>query len=101
VGPTGIYIFTVEASAVKQNFYLMLVVFGLVFFMLYRVWPDWLKLYVYYFSYYTLVFLIGAGIVRTIVWFLLFHVGLDFWIFPNYFIDSNNPLDTLWPLLDV
>jgi len=39
--------------------------------------------------------------VRAIVWFLLFHVGLDFWIFPNYFIDSNNPLDTLWPLLDV
>jgi hypothetical protein len=31
---------------------------------------------------------IGTAIVRAIVWFILFHFGIDFWIFPNYFIDS-------------
>ena len=31
---------------------------------------------------------IGTAIVRAIVWFILFHAGIDFWIFPNYFIDS-------------
>lgn len=36
-----------------------------------------------------------------IVWFVLFHIGIDFWIFPNYFIDSNNPLDSFFPLLEV
>jgi len=35
------------------------------------------------------------------VWFLIFHVGIDFWIFPNYFCDSNNPLDAFWPLLEI
>jgi len=30
--------------------------------------------------------------VRAIVWFLIFHVGIDFWIFPNYFIDSVSRL---------
>lgn len=36
-----------------------------------------------------------------IVWFILFHVGIDFWIFPNYFIDSNNPIDSFIPILEV
>ena len=43
---------------------------------------------------------------------MLFHVGIDFWIFPNYFIDSvrnsliltnflqNNPLDSFVPFLE-
>ena len=35
-----------------------------------------------------------------IVWFVLFHFGIDFWIFPNYFIDSNNPLDSFIPFLE-
>ena len=38
---------------------------------------------------------------RLIVWFAIFHIGIDFWIFPNYFIDSNNPLDSFIPLLEV
>ena len=35
------------------------------------------------------------------MWFAIFHIGIDFWIFPNYFIDSNNPLDSFFPLLEV
>ena len=36
---------------------------------------------------------------RAIVWFAIFHLGVDFWIFPNYFIDSDNILDSFIPLL--
>jgi hypothetical protein len=25
---------------------------------------------------------------RLVVWLFLFHFGFDFWIFPNFFIDS-------------
>lgn len=71
---------------------LFLVVAVLFFFLLFRVWPDWLRVGVYYVSWYLLVALIGAAIVRAIVWFVLFHIGLDFWIFPNYFIDSVRKL---------
>lgn len=101
VHATGFYIFQHESSAAKTNIYLFLVIVGLVFFLLYRVWPDWLKVYAYYASWYTLEFLIGAAIIRVIVWFFIFHIGIDFWIFPNYWCDSNNPLDALWPLLSV
>ena len=69
------------------------------FFLLFRVWPDWLKQGMWYVSWYTLVFLVVTAIVRAIVWFAIFHIGIDFWIFPNYFIDSDNILDSFWPLL--
>lgn len=46
-------------------------------------------------------FQIAVAILRSIIWFILFHVGIDFWLFPNYFIDSNNPLDSFIPFLEV
>ena len=51
--------------------------------------------------FFIIVFQIAIAIIRLIVWFILFHVGIDFWIFPNYFIDSNNPIDSFFPLLEV
>ena len=38
---------------------------------------------------------------RAIVWFAIFHLGIDFWIFPNYFIDSDNILDSFMPVLSI
>ena len=99
--PIGFYIFQVEAQGRGGKVQLKLIfVVGLIFFfLLFRVWPDWLKQGVWYISWYTLVFLIGCAILRAIVWFAIFHIGIDFWIFPNYFIDSDNILDSFWPLL--
>lgn len=76
---------------------LVLVVFLAFFFLLFKVWPEWLRVGVYHISWYLLVFLVGTAIVRAIVWFVLFHAGIDFWIFPNYFIDSvsTNSLNLL------
>ena len=88
VTPHGFYIFTLESSGFKQYLWLGLFVFAAFFFLLFRVWPEWLRLGVWYISWYLLVFLIGTAIVRAIVWFAIFHIGIDFWIFPNYFIDS-------------
>jgi hypothetical protein len=39
--------------------------------------------------------------VRVIVWFLVFHVGIDFWIFPNYWADEDSILDSFRPVLTV
>ena len=103
VDPTGFYIFQVQEEGAKSRTALWLILcVGLAFFfLLFRVWPDWLKLGVWYISWYTLCFLVITAIVRAIVWFVIFHIGIDFWIFPNYFIDSDNILDSFWPLLSV
>ena len=98
---TGFYVFQVEESKTKTQLWLFAVVGLMFFFLLFRVWPDWLKQGVWYLSWYTLCFLVITAVVRAIVWFAIFHIGLDFWIFPNYFIDSDNILDSFWPLLSL
>jgi len=90
-----------KEAGIWRYIYLALVVFGLLFFLLFRVWPEWLRIGVWYLSWYLLVLLIGTAVVRAIVWFALFHLGIDFWIFPNYFIDSDNILDSFRPFLEV
>lgn len=98
VNPFGFYIFQVEQGSMKQTLWLVFIVFLIFFFLLFRVWPEWLRLGVWYVSWYLLCFLIGTAIVRVIVWFAVWHIGVDFWIFPNYFIDSDNILDSFLPV---
>merc|ERR1712166_1719993 len=49
-------------------------------------------------SFYFPVFLIGAAIVRVIVFAIVWHVGIAFWIFPNYWIDGDSIFDSFWPI---
>lgn len=97
----GFLVYLVAESDFKQKLYLFGAIALLMFFLLFRVWPEWLRLVVWYISWYFLVFLIGTAILRVIVWFLIFHVGVDFWIFPNYWADEDSILDSFRPPLSV
>jgi hypothetical protein len=68
-------------------------------FMLFNLWPMWLKIGIWYASFYLLIFLMGFILLRLVVWLFLFHFGVDFWILPNFFIDSNDLMDSFRPLL--
>jgi len=78
--------------------WLGLVVVIIIVLMCFRLWPMWLKKGIWYLSFYLLVFLIGAAILRVILWGILYHFGLEFWLFPNYFVDSNDPRDSFLPV---
>jgi len=71
------------------------------FILLFKVWPEWMRLAVWYVSWYFLVALIGTAILRVIVWFVIWHVGVDFWIFPNYWADEDAIMDSFRPCLTV
>ena len=60
VTPHGFYIFTLESSGFKQYLWLGIMVFACFFFLLFRVWPEWLRLGVWYISWYLLVFLVSG-----------------------------------------
>jgi hypothetical protein len=92
--------FANESVGWRQIATLGFIIFIAFFLLLFKVWPEWLRVGVYYTSWYLIVFLIGTAIVRAIVWFAFFHFGLEIWIFPNYFIDSDNILDSFRPLLE-
>ena len=66
--------------------------------MCFRLWPMWLKKGIWYCSFYLLVFLAVTAVLRRILWGFLYHFGLELWLFQNYFVDSNDPRDSFWPL---
>ena len=82
VSHTGLYIFTVEGvGKMKTQMWLFLAVFLAFFFLLFRVWPEWLKLGVWYISWYTLVFLVSL------------NPFCPFRVMPNFAVQTRQNLD--------
>lgn len=94
----GIYMLIEKTSQSTQSLYLGLIVICILALMCFRLWPLWLKKGIWYISFYLLVFLIVTAILRVILWGILYHFGMEFWLFPNYFIDSNDPRDSFLPV---
>lgn len=95
---TGIYENIDSTSDIWKQLYLAFIMILILTMMCFRLWPLWLKRGVYLVSFYLLVFLIATAFVRLILWGILYHFGLEFWLFPNYFIDSNDPRDSFLPV---
>jgi translocation protein SEC62 len=94
----GLYMIVDTTTQSTQTLYLVIVAVIILSLMCFRLWPMWLKKGIWYLSFYLLVFLIVTAFLRLIIWGILYHFGLEFWLFPNYFIDSNDPRDSFWPL---
>lgn len=45
-----------------------------------------------------MVFLVVTAVFRVILWGFLYHFGFEVWLFPNYWIDSNDPRDSFLPV---
>ena len=58
VGATGMYMWVNKDSSWRQFIYLGLAIFFAFFILLFKVWPEWLRLGVWYVSWYLLVFLV-------------------------------------------
>ena len=96
---TGIYMLMEKESDKKTaSMYLILMVVGILALMCFRLWPLWLKKGIWYVSFYLLVFLVVTAILRVIIWGFFYHFGMEIWLFPNYWIDSNDPRDSFLPV---
>lgn len=96
---SGIYmIMERESDKSWASIYLGLMILGVIALMCFRLWPLWLKKGIWYISFYLLVFLVVTAIFRVILWGILYHFGLEVWLFPNYWIDSNDPRDSFLPV---
>lgn len=95
----GIYmIMENEGDNKYQQLYLGLLVIAVLACMCFRLWPLWLKKAIWYVSFYLLVFLVVTAFLRVILWGILYHFGFEVWLFPNYWIDSNDPRDSFLPV---
>ena len=59
VGAIGMYMFINQEVGIRQYLTLVVVVFAAFFFLLFKVWPEWLRIGVYHLSWYLLVFLVS------------------------------------------
>ena len=57
----GFLVYLIPESDFKQKLYLALAICLLMFFLLFRVWREWLRLFVWYLSWYFLVFLVSLS----------------------------------------
>ena len=76
VTPHGFYIFQIEHGKMKTQLWLIFGVGLCFFFLLFRVWPEWLKIGIWYLSWYTLVFLVSFSIYARFVNILFFRLLL-------------------------
>jgi translocation protein SEC62 len=95
----GFYMFNLERSYKKLAILLIAVIVIVIAFMLFSIWPLWLKIGIWYVSFYLLVVMVGFILFRALVWFIFFLFGADFWIFPNFFNDTVDFLDSFRPFI--
>ena len=99
MGDKGIYmVMEPEGGDKYQYVYLGLIIIAVLACMCFRLWPLWLKKGIWYISFYLLVFLVVTAFFRVILWGILYHFGFEVWLFPNYWIDSNDPRDSFLPV---
>jgi len=94
----GFYVVAYEGGKGMQYFLTGLIIFSVLSICMFRVWPMWAKIGIWYLSVIFLSLYFGVLILRMIVFTLFWIVGFDFWIFPNLndeycgFLDSFQPL---------
>jgi translocation protein SEC62 len=94
----GFYCLAYEGSKGWQYFMTGLIIFCVLAGCMFRVWPMWAKIGIWYLSVIFLTFYFGILILRMIMFTLFWIVGFDFWIFPNINDDSCGFLETFQPL---
>jgi len=81
-----------------RNLLLMVIVLAFFGLVLFPVWPQNAKVGVWYVSMTLLLVLLGFIITRLVLFFVLYAVGVDFWILPNFFADDAGFWDSFKPL---
>lgn len=60
--------------------------------------PDWTAVALYQFLFFVIMAFIAIRLLRTLMWYIFYHVGLDFNLLPKFMINTKNPFRRLWPL---
>lgn len=71
---------------------------GFLFCSCFPIWPQFLRVFVWYMSVTFLLFIFGLVIGRASVFFLIWILGYEFWFLPNLFDESLGFVDSFKPL---
>ena len=91
------YVWDYEGSKGFSSFMTGLVIFGVLFFTCFPIWPHFMKVYLWYCSVTFLLFMITFCSLRMLLFLNWWVIGYDFWILPNLFDESLGFLESFKP----
>eukprot|EP00823_Brevimastigomonas_motovehiculus_P005791 TRINITY_DN4376_c0_g1_i1.p1 TRINITY_DN4376_c0_g1~~TRINITY_DN4376_c0_g1_i1.p1 ORF type:complete len:430 (-),score=98.26 TRINITY_DN4376_c0_g1_i1:20-1309(-) len=98
----GTFFWRLEPS--RRHLYIqsiLLVIFALVI-CLFKVWPLWMKIALYWISLTCLVALSSILVIRLVLFSVLWSIGFrGVWLFPNLFSDTMSFVETFTPLIGI
>jgi len=97
-GDDSFLVWNFEGSTGMRNLLLIIIVLAFFGLVLFPVWPQNAKVGVWYVSMTLLLVLLGFITVRLVLFFILYAVGIDFWILPNFFADDAGFWDSFRPV---
>jgi len=98
IKPDEPYAWTFKGSLVWRHLLLGIIVGCFFLACLFPVWPDFMKLGVWYLSVTILIFLFCFFMLRAIIFIIVWVAGYDFWILPNILDDDLPPIESFKPL---
>jgi translocation protein SEC62 len=94
----GYYTWMYDGSMRLRNFLTAALIIGFTGLVCYPIWPQWSKVVVWYMSVTFLIVMVVFSIVRLFLFFILWLVGIEFWILPNIYDDDLGVVDSFKPL---
>jgi translocation protein SEC62 len=94
----GYYTWMYEGSKTFRNIMTALLIIGFLVITCFPIWPQWAKVALWYLSVTFLIFIAVFVVVRLFIFFVLWMVGFEFWLLPNFFDDNLSVADSFRPL---
>ena len=87
-----------EGDQTMSTFMTGLLIVGFLLVTLFPIWPDFLKLCLWYLSCTALVVIFAIIILRWLLFLFVWIFGFEFWILPNLFDEERSVADSFKPL---
>ncbi len=98
---SGFYVWRFDGSTTKKKMLLGAIVMGLLVAVTMPIWPERIRICVWYASVTAFSTMLGVCLARFVLFFVLYAVGVDFWILPNLLVDESQLHTVFRPLFSV
>lgn len=96
---SGYFTWMYEGDKTKSHLMTTGLLVGFLFCTCFPIWPNFLKVFVWYMSVSMLIFIFFLVTIRAVVFLFVWVAGYDCWVLPNLFDESLSFTDSFKPLI--
>ncbi|CAM9755921.1 unnamed protein product [Chrysoparadoxa australica] len=94
----GYYTWMFQGNQAFSNFLTGLIIVGFLVITCFPIWPQFLKVWMWYASVTMLVFMLSFLMIRFLLWFFMWCSGYEFWLLPRLFDESLGFCESFVPV---